>query len=88
MSEQGGYRYRVRCFGAERSEEAQANLLSSAAHRVWKEWCRKDDETGETVGVQGIDGHLDNAMRFLYQQIQETDVFYSGKHSDEPKRDR
>lgn len=63
-----------------RTEENQAVLLVIRARIVWAEWCRRNDN-GESIGVQGQDEKLDNAMRALYRQIVETDVFYSGKHS-------
>lgn len=72
-------RYRVQANDQERTEEQQALLLASAAIRVWRRWCAM--EGGEHVSVIGQDEKLDDAIRALYQQIRETDVFYSGVQS-------
>ena len=69
-------KYKVQT-GEIRTQEQQSLLLASAAHRAWTEWCRTDGN-GKMEGVQGQDEKLDQMMRFLYQQILENDVFYSG----------
>lgn len=70
-------RYKPQAFSAYRTPEQQALLLAKRAKRAWNQWCRRD-ENGKTIGVAGQDEQLDDAMRALYQQVCETDVFYSG----------
>ena len=60
-----------------RTEEQQSLLLARVAYKVWQEWCRRDGN-GKLVGIQGQDPKLDEAVRFMYQQLNENDVFYSG----------
>lgn len=71
------YRPQTQDGGRLRTEEQQAYLLADAAYRVWRKWSRVD-ENGQNASVQGQDKELDQAMRLLYGQIKETDVFYSG----------
>ena len=71
--------------GATRTQEQQSHLLAKAAYRVWEQWCRTDSNNHKMVGVQGQDEEFDQAMRLLFQQISENDVFYSGIHSVIPK---
>lgn len=79
-----GYRYRSQTC-VERTEEAQANLLAGAIHRLWERWCGldTDDEAERRNSVMGKDERFDDLMRHAYQQLKEMDVFYAGKHSGE-----
>jgi hypothetical protein len=71
-------RYHAAAHDAMRTHEQQALLLATAAKRAWEAWCRKDEMGALGDGVQGQDPVLDDAMRHLYRQIVETDVFYAG----------
>ena len=75
----GPYRYKSRTC-KQRTAEAQANLLAEAAHRVWDEWF-KSDENGERIRPE--DECMDQLMRYLYSTVKEMDVFYAGRQSVE-----
>lgn len=81
--EPSNVRYSAVAMGALRTEEQQALLLARAGHRVWTEWCRKAEEGATYDGVQGMDPILDRAVRRLFQQIVETDVYYSRKRGED-----
>jgi hypothetical protein len=64
--------------------EQQMLLLADAAARAWKAWCGPGG--GEPSPVQGLSEDLDVAMRLLYTQCYQTDVFMGGAHHGESHR--
>lgn len=57
-------------------------LLATAAEKVWRVWCGSDGKPS----LQGVNEELDAAMREIYCQCYQTDVFMGGvKHGREPR---
>lgn len=55
-----------------RRPEQQAMLLAKAAHRAWSRW-RDARHKGKEFPEK-----LNNAMRNLYRNVSETDIYFSG----------
>lgn len=75
-------KYRVQSFDGPRTMEQQSYLLASAVRRVWEGWAYSGKEDGAGGAVQGVDENFDNAMRYMYQQLKEMDIFMSGVKSE------
>jgi hypothetical protein len=54
--------------------EQQMFLLATAAHRAWSVWAGGAGKDG----FQGMSPELDDAMREIYRQLYQTDVFMGG----------
>jgi hypothetical protein len=56
--------------------EQQMLLLAKAGDKAWRAWFSLREDASKQVD-------LDNAMRDLYQQLYQTDVFMGGLHEGE-----
>ncbi len=60
--------------------EQQMFLLADAAWKAWKSWC---DMRDDKFGAGGVSEVSNEAMRNIYSQCYQTDVFMGGVHHGE-----
>jgi hypothetical protein len=67
--------WKMLCFDRPRTSRWQLMLTQDTAHRVWQEWIKRHG-----VGNDGPFDQVkfDDAMRRLYTQLQENEIFISG----------
>lgn len=59
--------------------EQQVYLLALAAEKAWRIWIGSDGKQS----MHGINPELDIAMREVYAQLYQTDVFMGGVHHND-----
>lgn len=81
-----GVRYTPQTLDGRATMEQQLLLLARNAHHAWDAWCERDPEklgakptdNGSYAPAQLVSERLNAAMRLLYSQLREVDIFMSG----------